>query len=95
MVQDANDAILAEVNAAERLVKKNQAQIRKAEREILKLESSISDLEIQQKTLIKNFENAKKQSARLKKFVWVSDDPNIVELRNQIMMAAKLIQDNP
>ena len=45
--------------------------------------------------LTEELTEAKKQATQLKKFIWTSDNPNIVELRNEILLAAKLIKDNP
>lgn len=44
--------------------------------------------------LEEDLDKARKQATNLKKFIWTSDDPNIATLRNEILLAAKLIKDN-
>ncbi len=83
-----DDVAQAEVDAVQKTIDLNKDQLIAAERKV-------SFLEKQREKLFVDLEVAKKQATHLKKFIWTSDDPNIVELRNQILLAAKLIKDSP
>lgn len=88
-----NEITEAEVIAAQKEVNKNERQITKAEKQRDQLRKDIDRLENKQYDLVKTLERVKKESAQLKKFIWTSDDPNIVILRDQLLLAAKLIKD--
>lgn len=60
----------------------------------------IKALTLRRKTLNQEYKNltiylneAKKQSSALKKLIWKSNDPEIVSLRNQLLLAVKLVKE--
>ena len=67
-------------------LKKLCYQLGYTEDKVFSLDNDLGDAE---KALTKT----RKSAAKLKKSVWSSKDPNIVDLRNQLLLAAKLIKD--
>jgi len=70
----------------EREIKKTQKQIVNLVKKEGQLDDELTDAE-------KSLTKTRRSAAKLKKSVWSSKDPNIVELRNQLLLAAKLIKD--
>ena len=65
-----------------------------ARRQASKLDRHGDELRIQRKQLESDLKRAKDDLGKLKRSVWISDDPNVIELRNQLLLAAKLVKDN-
>lgn len=61
--------------------------------ELSKIEEQYLELIRQRESLDSELKNAKEELGKLKASVWRSSDPNVVELRNQLLMAAKLIKE--
>jgi len=92
--KDVNDLITTEIDSIEKNLRRIHREMKKAVREIEKQRKILGDLESQQWSAEKNLKTAKNQLTKLKRSVWNSDNPNIVELRSQLLLAAKLIQDH-
>ncbi len=88
------DLAHAEINIIQKMIDENLRQAHEAVIEIERLREVVNTLDERHDSLIKDLDKAKRQSSKLKKFIWTSDDPNITELRNEILLAAKLVQDN-
>lgn len=88
-----DDLANAEIDAAKKRIDSLERKDRKIKRQIESLYEEREHLENQIDHAYDSLNRAKKQSAKLKKLVWKSDNPNLVDLRNQILLAAKLIQD--
>lgn len=78
-----------------------QSEIDKLQREQDKISKRIKDLEIQDDRLWRkagrlttSLGTAKKESAKLKRMAWKSDNPNVADLRDQLLLAAKNLQDS-
>lgn len=65
------------------IVNKQATELRKVKDQLIR----------QRKSLDADLSRAKKELSKLKVDVWKSDNPNVVELRNQLLVAAKLIKD--
>lgn len=90
-----DDLTNAEIDAIQKKIDKASDDFENIlvdQNEIYKKKEKLAD---KRYNLEQRLEKAKKESARLKRFIWTSDNPNIVELRNQILLAAKLIIDHP
>lgn len=74
------------VASIEREIKRTLKQIEKLRDKVLSLDDDLEDAE-------KALRKARTSAAKLKKSVWSSKDPNIIDLRNQLLLAAKLIKD--
>ncbi|KKN00260.1 hypothetical protein LCGC14_1139510 [marine sediment metagenome] len=77
-----------------------QSEIDKLQREQNKISKRIKALEIQDDRLWRkagrltiSLETAKKDSAKLKRMAWKSDNPNVVDIRDQLLLVAKKLQD--
>ena len=88
-----DDLVTAEVDKLLKELQKNEREIKKSEREAIKLEKKIDGLHMDRRRIRTDLEKARNQLSTLKRYVWQSDNPNIVTLRNEILMAAKLIKD--
>lgn len=84
---------LVEIRDLARRLNQNHEEIEKAknEKEILKL--LIGTLESEGRELRSKHIEAKRRSERLVDSIIESDDENIIELFNQAILAAKLIED--
>ena len=89
-----DDLANAEVDAVQKRIDSLQSKDKKIKKQIQSLYTERERLEGQIDRARDSLSKAKKQSAKLKKLVWTSDNPNLVDLRNQILLAAKLIQDD-
>lgn len=74
------------VASVEREMKRTLNQIERLRDKALSLDDDLEDAE-------KALRKARTAAAKLKKSVWSSKDPNIIDLRNQLLLAAKLIKD--
>ncbi len=91
--QNFQDLANAEINAVEAQIVKAQDDLRKIDDRLLEYNKKREKILDNLVSLRVSLEKAKKQATMLKKFVWTSDNPNIVDLRNQLLLAAKLIKD--
>lgn len=89
------DLTNTEVDAIQKKIDKALSDFEKVEQDQQTIYKKKEKLADKRYNLEKELKRAKRQSTRLKKFIWSSDNPNIVELRNQILLAAKLIIDHP
>lgn len=89
-----DDVANAEVEAIQAHIEKTEDEERKIIRRIERSESDLRRVHRDLEELWKSFHKAKKQVTELKKFVWKSNNPNMVALRNEILLAAKLIKDS-
>ena len=94
-VKSYDDIVNAEVDAIQKQIDKAREARSGISKKIKDHEAERRRLSGRSEQLKKSLEHAKKESTRLKRFIWLSDNPNIVELRNQILLAAKLIIDQP
>lgn len=85
-------ALMADLNAAQKALDDNEKLIEKYEAEYEKIYELISAQIDERNKLRSKLEETKREATNLKKFIWSSNDQNIVELRNQLLMAAKLIK---
>ena len=86
---------LAEVNAARSRLDKNQKEVMKAQDEIDRLRQLIDELCNQQNDLRTDLREARVRSDEMMEFIMESDDENVAALMNELLMAAKLVKDNP
>lgn len=88
-----NDLANLEIEGAEKRVNSIKREIKKIQKQI----HNLSDKELHLEDDLDDAEGALRKThrsaAKLKKSVWSSKDPNIVDLRNQLLLAAKLIKD--
>lgn len=89
------DLTNTEVDAIQKKIDKALSDFDKAEQDQQAIYKKKEKLADKRRNLEKILKKAKNELTRLKRFVWTSDNPNIVELRNQILLAAKLIIDQP
>lgn len=94
-VKSYDDLINAEVDAIQKKIDKTLSDFNKAEQDQQTIYNKKEKLTDKRRLLEKSLKKAKNESTRLKRFIWSSDNPNIVELRNQILLVAKLIIDHP
>ncbi len=92
--QKVKDMAFAEVRAIEKEIEKTRTEMSNAVKTISRLEIKIDNLDDKLEVQNRSLRKAKRQAADLKKFVWSSDNPNIVELRGELLLTAKLIQDH-
>ncbi len=92
--QTVKDMAFAEVQTIEKSIKKTVKEIRDSSNEIDRLEVKVDKLHDRHDRQKKSLEKAKRQATDLKRFVWTSDNPNIVELRSELLLAAKLLKDD-
>ena len=92
--QKVKDMAFAEVQEIEKEIKKTCTEMDSAQATILRMETRIDNLDDKLDDQRRLLRKAKRQAADLKKFVWSSDNPNIVELRGELLLTAKLIQDH-
>jgi len=88
-----DDMINTEVTKIEKNLENVREKISECENEIAIKKQKIRQLLEIEARYERDLEKAKKQMTKLKRSVWTSDNPNIVELRNQLLMTAKLIDD--
>lgn len=88
-----NDLAYLEIDAAEKKVTSIESEIEGIEKQIISLAKKGNRLEDELHDAEKILTKTRRSAAKLKKSVWSSKDPNIVELRNQLLLAAKLIKD--
>jgi len=95
--KSANDVIWAEVHSIEERISVDntsledmklrsrllQKQIDEFNQEVRKLKDQLKEKEKQAETALIN----------LKKYVWESDSPEVIELRNELLLATKLTKD--
>ncbi len=86
---------LAEINAARSRLDKNKKEITEAHDKIDRLKEIIHELGVQQTKLRSDFIAAQEQSDEMMEFIMESDDENVAALMNELLMAAKLVKDNP
>lgn len=89
-----NDMAFVEVRAIEKLMEKTTQEMENAYTTIKRMETRIDNLDDKYREQNRDLKKAKRQASDLKKFVWSSDNPNIIELRGELLLTAKLIQDN-
>ncbi len=87
-----DDLANLEIKAAEKRVKSVKREIKKIRKQMENLDTKNSELFGDLRDAEKALRNAESQAATLKRSVWSSKDPNIIELRNQLLLAAKLIK---
>jgi len=92
--QSFQDLSNAEIDAVKAQIVEARDDLRKTDDRLLEYNKKRHKILENLESLKVNLERAKKQATVLKKFVWVSDNPNIVDLRNQLLLAAKLIKDH-
>ncbi len=95
------DFINAEIIAVEVEIDNKDSEIEKTRTELELVSSRVSELRNRveklygERTILQdNFKIAKDDLGKLKRSVWISDDPNVIELRNQLLLAAKLVKDD-
>lgn len=88
-----NDLAYLEIDAAEKRVVSIESEIERIEKKIISLAKKGNRLEDELHDAEKTLGKTRRSAAKLKKSVWSSKDPNIIELRNQLLLAAKLIKD--
>ena len=86
-------ALMADLEAAQKEMDDNEKLIEKYTAEQDKMYRLKTNRINQRDKLKRKLAKAKREAANLKKFIWTSDNPNIVELRDQLLMAAKLIKE--
>lgn len=92
--QALKDIAFIEVRAIEKSIEQTEKEMEDANKTIKRMETRIDNLDEKLYKQNKSLRSAKRQSADLKKFIWSSDNPNIVELRGELLLAAKLIKDD-
>jgi len=88
-----DDLANLEIEAAEKKVVLIEREIKKTQKQIVNLVKKERQLDDELTDAEKSLTKTRRSAAKLKKSVWSSKDPNIVELRNQLLLAAKLIKD--
>lgn len=88
-----DDLAYLEIDAAEKKVTSIESEIERIEKQIISLAKKGSRLEGELRDAEKTLKKTRRSATKLKKSVWSSKDPNIIELRNQLLLAAKLIKD--
>ena len=88
------DMAFIEVQAIEKELEKTLQEMENAYTTIKRMETRVDNLDENYRGQNRRLKKAKQQAADLKKFIWSSDNPNIVELRGQLLLAAKLIKDD-
>lgn len=91
--QIAGDIIFLEIKRIERHIEDVLDEIEIINKKISELNKKKKQLYNKVETRRDLIQNVKKQGGELKRFVWASDDPNIIEMRNDILVAAKLIKE--
>lgn len=88
-----NDLAYLEIDAAEKRVASIDSEIERTQKQVISLSEKVDRLEDELYDAEKTLREIRRSAAKLKKSVWSSKDPNIIELRNQLLLAAKLIKD--
>lgn len=88
-----NDVAFAEVRAVERSIIQTTEEIDQTREELKTLRSERNRLGNERNKLTRKLNKVKKQPGVLKKLIWQSDDPEIVKLRNQLLLATKLVKE--
>jgi len=91
--QPFDDLAYLEIDAAEKKVTSIESEIERIEKQIISLAKKGDKLENELRDAEKTLGKTRRSAAKLKKSVWSSKDPNIIDLRNQLLLAAKLIKD--
>lgn len=91
--ENFQDLVKDEVDAIEALIIKSIDELNEVMDKIDKYMARQAFIADKIRLLKINLTDAKKQAGMLKKFVWTSDNPNIVELRNELLLVAKLTKD--
>ena len=88
-----DDLAYLEIAAAKKKVISIEREIKKIQKQVISLGKKVDRLEDELCDAEKTLGKTRRSAAKLKKSVWSSKDPNIIELRNQLLLAAKLIKD--
>lgn len=88
-----DDLAYLEIDASEKRVASIERDMKRTLKQIEKLRDKAFSLDNDLEDAEKALRKARRSAANLKKSVWSSKDPNIIELRNQLLLAAKLIKD--
>ena len=91
--QSADDIINRQVLTIENDIAMINDDIHKTKDTIRKLDRKLEGLTDKRARLKKELDKAKTEMTALKRFVWQSDNPSVVALRNEVLLAAKLIKD--
>lgn len=89
-----NDIIASEITGIECEIELIDKEIKKVHNQISRRRKEIITLSDRRQNKQRLLKRTKSQGTKLKKFVWSTDDPNIIELRNEILVTAKLIQES-
>ena len=93
-IKSYDDLASAEVDAIQKRIDKTEEERSRIIQQIEDLESKWQKLSDKNEQLQASLKKAQKQFTQLKRFNWTSDNVNIVDLRNQLLLAAKLIKDH-
>lgn len=88
-----DDLANLEIEGVEKRVNTIKREIRKTQKQMKNLNNKESELYDDLRNAEKALRSTERQAATLKRSVWSSKDPNIIDLRNQLLLAAKLIKD--
>lgn len=91
--ENFQDLVDADIQAVETQIDQVGDDLIKAKEKISEANTRKRSIENRLESLRVDLSRAKKQAITLKKFVWQSDNPSIVELRNQLLLVAKLTND--
>jgi len=88
-----NDLAYLEIDAAGKRVASIESEIERTQKQVISFAEKVDRLEDELYDAEKALKEIRRSATKLKKSVWSSKDPNIIELRNQLLLAAKLIED--
>ncbi|KKN00259.1 hypothetical protein LCGC14_1139500 [marine sediment metagenome] len=88
-----NDVALAEIRAIEASIVQAGEELEQTREELKTLRLERNRLGSERAKLTRKLNKIKNQPGMLKKLIWQSEDPEIVALRNQLLLATKLVKE--